>query len=147
MELARKGNKILLVDDEPDLTMTFKAILLEVGFIVDTYEDPLIALSKFKPHFYDLVILDIKMAKMNGFELYAKMLKRDDQVKVCFITAGEMYYNEVRKDDEEDEELYCKLDAQRFIQKPISNTDLVKRIEKILMPIHNTSTQVRTNKQ
>ena len=132
MESARKGNKILLVDDEPDLTMTFKTILQEVGFIVDTYEDPLIALSKFKPHFYDLVILDIKMAKMNGFELYTEMLKRDNQVKVCFVTAGEMYYNEVRKDEEE--ELYCKLDAQRFIQKPISNTDLVKRIEKILMP-------------
>ena len=132
MESARKGNKILLVDDEPDLTMTFKTILQEVGFIVDTYEDPLIALSEFKPHFYDLVILDIKMAKMNGFELYTEMLKRDNQVKVCFVTAGEMYYNEVRKDEEE--ELYCKLDAQRFIQKPISNTDLVKRIEKILMP-------------
>lgn len=132
MESARKGNKILLVDDEPDITMTFKTILQEVGFIVDTYEDPLIALSKFKPHFYDLVILDIKMAKKNGFELYAEMLKRDDQVTVCFVTAGEMYYNEVRKDEEE--ELYCKLDTQRFIQKPISNTDLVKRIEKILMP-------------
>lgn len=132
MESARKGNKILLVDDEPDITMTFKAILQEVGFIVDTYEDPLIALSKFKPHFYDLVVLDIKMAKMNGFELYVEMQKRDSQVKVCFVTAGEMYYNEVRKDEEE--ELYCKLDIRRFIQKPISNTDLVKRIEKLLMP-------------
>ena len=132
MESARKGNKILLVDDEPDITMTFKAILLEVGFIVDTYEDPLIALSKFKPHFYDLVVLDIKMAKMNGFELYVEMQKRDSQVKVCFVTAGEMYYNEVRKDEEE--ELYSKLDTRRFIQKPISNTDLVKRIEKLLMP-------------
>lgn len=132
MESARKGNKILLVDDEPDITMTFKAILQEVGFIVDTYEDPLIALSKFKPHFYDLVVLDIKMAKMNGFELYVEMQKRDSQVKVCFVTAGEMYYNEVRKDEEE--ELYCKLDTRRFIQKPVSNTDLVKRIEKLLMP-------------
>ena len=132
MESARKGNKILLVDDEPDITMTFKEILQEVGFIVDIYEDPLIALSMFKPHFYDLVILDIKMVKLNGFELYAEMLKRDNQVKVCFVTAGEMYHSEVRKDDEE--ELYCKLDTQRFIQKPISNTDLVKSIEKILMP-------------
>lgn len=132
MESARKGNKILLVDDEPDITMTFKAILQEVGFIVDTYEDPLIALSKFKPHFYDLVVLDIKMAKMNGFELYVEMQKRDSQVKVCFVTAGEMYYNEVRKDEEE--EHYCKLDTRRFIQKPVSNTDLVKRIEKLLMP-------------
>jgi two-component system, OmpR family, response regulator ChvI len=78
MESARKGNKILLVDDEPDITMAFKAILQEVGFIVDAYEDPLVALTKFKPHFYDLVILDIKMVKMNGFELYAEMLKRDN---------------------------------------------------------------------
>lgn len=131
MESARKGNKILLVDDEPDITMTFKAILQEVGFIVNTYEDPLIALSKFKPRFYDLVILDIKMTKMNGFELYTEMLKIDNQVKVCFVTAGKVYYNEVRKDEEE--ELYCKLDTQRFIQKPISNTDLVKRIARIMM--------------
>jgi DNA-binding response OmpR family regulator len=141
MELARKGNKILLVDDEADLIMTFKAILQDAGFIVNTYEDPLIALSMFKPHFYDLVILDIKMAKMNGFELYSEMLKKDNQVKVCFVTAGEMYYNETGKDDEE--EHYCKLDTQRFIQKPISNTDLVKRIEKILMPSQNMSPNIQ----
>jgi len=60
----------------------------------------LIALSKFKPIYYDLFILDIKMPKMNGFELYTEIEKIDNQVKVCFITAGEMYYNEVRKGKE-----------------------------------------------
>ena len=130
MESSRKRNKILLVDDEPDLTMTFKAILQRVGFAVDTYEDPLAALSNFRPHYYDLVILDIKMPKMNGFELYSEMLEIDSQVKVCFVTAGEMYYDNVRKNEEEQ---YCELDTERFIQKPISNADLVRRINREIM--------------
>jgi DNA-binding response OmpR family regulator len=130
MESARKGNKILLVDDEPDLTMTFKAILQGVGFAVDIYENPLVALSNFRPHYYDLVILDIKMPEMNGFELYSEMLKIDSQVKVCFVTAGEMYNDNVRKNEEEQ---YCELDTERFIQKPISNGDLIRRINRIMM--------------
>jgi DNA-binding response OmpR family regulator len=128
MESARKGNKILLVDDEPDLTMTFK--LQGVGFAVDIYENPLVALSNFRPHYYDLVILDIKMPEMNGFELYSEMLKIDSQVKVCFVTAGEMYNDNVRKNEEEQ---YCELDTERFIQKPISNGDLIRRINRIMM--------------
>jgi DNA-binding response OmpR family regulator len=137
MESARKGNKILLVDDEPDIVMAFKLTLESAGFIVDTHEDPLTALSKFKPSYYDLVILDIKMPKMNGFELYTEMQKIDNQVKVCFITAGEMHYEKVRKgkleEDEEEEEQYCELNIERFLQKPISNADLIKRINKIMM--------------
>jgi len=129
MESARKGNKILLVDDEPDLTMTFKAILQGVGFAVDIYENPLVALSNFRPHYYDLVILDIKMPEMNGFELYSEMLKMDSQVKVCFVTAGEMYNDNVRKNEEEQ---YCELDTERFIQKPISNADFMRRIKRIM---------------
>ena len=129
MESARKGNKILLVHDEPDLTMTFKAILQGVGFAVDIYENPLVALSNFRPHYYDLVILDIKMPEMNGFELYSEMLKMDSQVKVCFVTAGEMYNDNVRKNEEEQ---YCELDTERFIQKPISNADFMRRIKRIM---------------
>ena len=131
VESAGKGNKILLVDDEPDITITFKMILESAGFIVDAYHDSHIALSKFEPGDYDLVILDIKMKEMNGFELYAEMRKVDNQVRFCFITAGEMYYSELRK---EEEEVYCKLDTERFLQKPISSDDLVKRINKIMMP-------------
>jgi DNA-binding response OmpR family regulator len=125
MKSDEKRNKILLVDDEPDITMSFKATLQNSGFIVHTYQDPLIALSKFKPGYYDLVILDIKMPKMNGFELYTGIRKIDNQVKVCFITAGEMFYDKVR----EEEERYCRLDTERFLQKPISNVDLLKIIE------------------
>jgi DNA-binding response OmpR family regulator len=132
---VRNQNKILLVDDEPDITMAFKLTLQKAGFIVNTYQDPFAALSEFKPNSYDLVILDIKMPKMNGFELHTEMRKLDQQVMACFITAGEMYYDELKnveqKEIEKDEQ-YCKLDSKRFLQKPISNADLVKRIEKIM---------------
>jgi DNA-binding response OmpR family regulator len=130
VESARKENRILLVDDEPDITITFKITLENAGFIIHAYNDPLIALSKFKPGYYDLVILDIKMKEMNGFELYAEIRKVDNQVKFCFITAGEMYYNEVR---DEEQGLYCKVDTERFLQKPISNDDLIRRINKIIL--------------
>lgn len=136
MKLARKGNRILLVDDETDITTTLKIPLEDAGFIVHPYNDPLIALSEFKPGYYDLVILDIKMQEMNGFELYANMRKVDNQVKFCFITAGEMYYDEVRKEKrEEGEESYCKLNTEWFLQKPISNVDLLERINKVMMQI------------
>lgn len=136
MESARKEKKVLLVDDEPDITMAIKLTLEKAGFTVDTYQDPLVALSRFKPNSYDLAILDIKMPKMNGFELHAEMQKVDQQVNVCFITAGEKYYDEVRignRKEREEEEQYCKLDSERFLQKPISNADIVKRINKIMM--------------
>ena len=137
MDLTRKERKkILLVDDEPDITLAFRLILENAGLIVDTYQDPLVALSKFKPNFYGLVILDIKMPRMNGFELHKEMRKRDSQVMVCFITAGEMYYDEVRNREGEErgeENQYCTLDRERFLQKPISNVDLVKRIEKMMI--------------
>ena len=133
MKSDKKGNKILLVDDEPDITMSFEATLQNAGFIIHTYQDPRIALSKFKPGYYDLVILDIKMPEINGFELYAEMRKIDNQTKFCFITAGEMYYDKVRVEEEQ----YCKLDTERFLQKPISNTDLVNRIYKIMTPNNN----------
>jgi CheY-like chemotaxis protein len=74
------------------LKRSYKTLVL-----VNAYEDPLNALSDFKPCFYDLIILDIKMPKLNGFELYAEIQERDSQDKMCFVTADEMYYNEVRK--------------------------------------------------
>lgn len=78
--------------------------------------------------------LDIRMPGMNGFELHEEMRKIDPEVLVCFITAGELYYDEVRGNGKEKKEegQYCKLDGKRFLQKPISNVDLVKRIEKII---------------
>jgi DNA-binding response OmpR family regulator len=134
MNSIRKEKKILVVDDEPDITIAFKLALEEAGFIVDIDHDPFVTLSKFTPNSYDLVILDLRMPGMNGFELHEEMRKVDPQVLVCFITAGELYYDEVRGDykEKKEEGRYCKLDGERFLQKPISNVDLVKKIEKIL---------------
>jgi DNA-binding response OmpR family regulator len=134
MNSIRKEKKILVVDDEPDITIAFKLALEEAGFIVDIEHDPFVTLSKFTPNSYDLVILDLRMPGMNGFELHEEMRKVDPQVLVCFITAGELYYDEVRGDykEKKEEGQYCKLDGERFLQKPISNVDLVKKIDKIL---------------
>ena len=110
MEPVRSGgNKILLVDNEADVTITIKAILQDAGFIVNTYEDALIALSKFIPRFYDLVILDIGMPKMNGIELARQLLELDSKVKICFITAGEANIEVLR-------ELYPSRDIGCFIK-------------------------------
>jgi two-component system catabolic regulation response regulator CreB/two-component system response regulator ChvI len=83
--------RILMVDDDTDVNTTLRAVLEASGFNVDSYEDPLLALSNFKIRFYDLVILDIK-PEMNGFSLYREIKRLDKTVKVCFLTAGEMYY-------------------------------------------------------
>jgi DNA-binding response OmpR family regulator len=120
------NNRILVVDDEPDLTQVSALALEYHGFKVDSFNDPQEALSKFKPGSYDLIILDIKMPKMDGFELYHEIKKRDNNAKVCFLTASELYYEEFRKEE------YCALDRNLFIQKPIDNEDLVKEINKML---------------
>ena len=122
MEPVRRGNKILLVDNEADVTITFKAILQDAGFIVDTYEDPLIALSNFIPRFYDLVILDIGMPKMNGINLSRRLLELDSNVKICFITAGESNIEVLR-------ELYPTKDISCFIKKPVTIDQLVRRVK------------------
>jgi DNA-binding response OmpR family regulator len=122
MEPVRSRNKILLVDNEADVTITFKAILQDAGFIVNTYEDSLIALSNFIPCFYDLVILDIEMPKMNGIELSRQLLELDSNVKICFITAGEANIEVLR-------ELYPTRDIGCFIKKPVTIDQLVRRVK------------------
>ena len=81
------NNRILLVDDEVDITMVYTMGLQDNGFKVDAFNDPLQALSDFKSDIYSLVLIDYKMPKMNGFELYQEIRKVDTKVKVCFITA------------------------------------------------------------
>jgi DNA-binding response OmpR family regulator len=125
------NKRILIVDDEPDLTLSLKMTLEENGFKVDTFTDPLSALENFKEEaagMYELLILDMKMPQMNGFELYRQIKKIDDKVKVCFLTAGEMDYDQFRK------ELIPALDNNCYIQKPIENEMLIRRLNRIMAP-------------
>jgi CheY-like chemotaxis protein len=116
---------IIFIDDEKDVTFTIKTILEQTGlFHVDTFNDPDLALKRFKPNFYALVLIDIMMPKMGGFELYEQLKKIDPDVKVCFLTASEMYHHEVREVE------HCALNEDLLLQKPISNEDLVREIDK-----------------
>ena len=87
-----KKRKVLIVDDEPDVNTVLKNVLEQSGFNADSYDDPILALENFKACSYDLLLLDIKMPEMDGFHLYQEMKKIDRKVKVCFLTASEMYY-------------------------------------------------------
>ena len=88
--------RIAVVDDEPDITNVLKKGLERNGFTVDTFNDPQAALASIPPRYYDLVIIDIQMPRMNGFNLYRHLKKRDTDVKVCFPTAFQIYYEEFR---------------------------------------------------
>jgi DNA-binding response OmpR family regulator len=123
------NKRVLLVDDEPDLNLTLKMVLEQNGFKVDSFTDPLSALENFKEEsagMYELLILDMKMPRINGFELYRQIKKIDDKVKVCFLTAGEMDYEQFRK------ELIPALDNNCYIQKPIETEMLIRRLNRIL---------------
>lgn len=114
---------ILLVDDEEDIAKLFQKALERAGFIVDTYNDPLQSLSNYRAGMYDLLLLDIKMPEMNGFELYKKIRQIDDKTKVCFMTAFEEYYDEFRKTFPDLKDKEC------FIRKPIGMNDLIKSVK------------------
>ena len=124
-----KKRKILVVDDEPDNASIFTMSLEDGGFEVDTFTDPLLALSTFKAgRKYDLLILDIKMPNMNGFELYEEIRKIDNKVKACFLTAfGEGYTEEFGK------RFTLSSPNVSFIRKPIRLDDLVKKVNELVI--------------
>jgi CheY-like chemotaxis protein len=126
-ENYKKNYKILLVDDEPDIIYTITKVLETSGFVVDPYTDPTLALSDFRPKLYDLILLDIKMPKMNGLDLYQQLMRIDPDVKVCFLTASELFYEEYRKLDANP-----RIDKAHFIQKPFPSEELIYQIKEML---------------
>ena len=111
------SRRILVVDDEPDVNRSLREVLQQNGFKVDSYENPL-------TRYYALVILDIKMPEMSGFSFYREIKKLDKNLKICFLTAGEMYYG-IYSD------IFSSLPANYFIRKPICNEELIRRIDEI----------------
>lgn len=124
-----KKRKILVVDDEPDNASVFTMSLEDGGFEVDTFTDPLLALSTFKAgKKYELLILDIKMPNMNGFDLYDAIRKIDNKVKSLFLTAfGEGYTEEFER--RFPSSLFSDIS---FIRKPIRMDDLVKKVNEVI---------------
>lgn len=119
--------RILIVDDEPDINLLFKMILEENSeFIVHSFTDPLLALKNFKSNLYDLILVDIKMPEMDGLDFYREIRKIDKNVRLCFVTASEKYYEPFRK------EIYDILGENCFIQKPIANEDLLKVVNTMI---------------
>jgi DNA-binding response OmpR family regulator len=115
-------NRILIVDDEPDIAQVLKMGLEKNGFVVDIYNDPLDVVSNFKADSYDLLLLDIRMPKMTGFELYDRLHQIDEKAKICFITAYELYYDEFKR-------MFPKIKVDCFIRKPVSINDLARVIK------------------
>lgn len=128
-ELSSVSKRILIVDDDPDITLTFKNGLEaeneksnKIFFEVNVYNDPSIALLEFKPHWYDLLLVDINMPKMDGLEFSTKILKQDINIRVCFVTATEINTQALR-------EQYPSLSIGCFIKKPVSIENLVRRVK------------------
>lgn len=119
------GERVLIVDDEKDVMETYKLWLEINGFQVETHTSPIEALFKFKRSNYDVVLLDIRMPEMTGFELYEEVKAVDPHTKVCFITSFEEYYENLK-------EIHPQLRDCCFIQKPISMEKLLSSVLKML---------------
>jgi CheY-like chemotaxis protein len=122
--------RILVADDDPDITLTFKTGLDGVyygdgdkkkSFEVYTYNDPSLVVKEFKPYFYDLLLTDIYMPKMNGFQLYEKIIELDVNIRVCFMSALAVNIQALRQ-------VYRNVGFGCFIEKPVSIEYLIKRL-------------------
>jgi CheY-like chemotaxis protein len=122
--------RILVVDDDPDITLTFKAGLdghyygdgdKKKRFEVYTYNDPLLVLKEFKPHFYDLLLTDIYMPNINGFQLCEKILELDVNIRLCFMSALAVNIQALS-------EVYRNVNLGCFIEKPVSIDYLINRL-------------------
>jgi DNA-binding response OmpR family regulator len=131
-KLSSSTKRILIVDDDQDITFTFKKAFEEanrisgsgnkISFHVDTYNDPLVAFSEFKPDFYDLMLIDINMPEMNGFDFCVKVLEQDVNPRFCFMSSGLINQEALR-------EQYPSLSIGCFIKKPVTIENLVRRVK------------------
>jgi two-component system response regulator ChvI len=126
----KKNRMFLAVDDDPSVLLTLKALLTPFGFHIDLYEDAEKVLNDFRPNIYDLLILDVKMPKMNGFKLYELIKRIDNSVKACFLTGLDDFSDYVAYK----KEVHPKLNEIYFVQKPVTGEDLLERIDYMMRP-------------
>jgi CheY-like chemotaxis protein len=120
---VNSNRRILIVDDDADIANFFKLALERAGFITDVSNNPVSTLNNYKKGTYDLLLLDINMPQMTGYELYKKISKIESEVKVCFITAFEEYYSEFRREFPNLNELQC------YIKKPVGMDYLINAVK------------------
>jgi CheY-like chemotaxis protein len=120
------GKRVLVVDDEPDICMVYQIALEDAGYECISYTDPIKALQEFRSNYYNLILLDIKMPALNGFELCKKIRQVDKTLHIIFITASEEYYERFRTQH------YPELGKINYIQKPIGNDELVQIVNTII---------------
>ena len=128
--MAQVNKRILIVDDEKDVGMTLKLILENYGFDIDCFTDPAMALETFKPNLYDLIILDIRMAEINGFELYDELKSRDSNIKTLFITA----LSSVEPYNTRNSKVYPLRGVRHFMKKPVSSEELLGQVYSMMVP-------------
>ena len=116
-----KRQNIMIVDDEDDINLLFTMLLCDEGYNVEAFTDPEIAIMKFEEGFYDLLIVDILMPKMNGFQLCEKLVDLDANIRVCFLSGGEMNQEAIR-------EIYPRISLGCFIKKPVGANELIERV-------------------
>jgi CheY-like chemotaxis protein len=125
----KKAKTILVVDDDQNTTLAVKSglenenshTINRISYLVNTYNFPTLALLEFKPNFYDLLLIDVEMPNMNGFEFSTKILEIDADPKICFMSAAEVNYEALR-------EIYPFVNFGCFIKKPISLEHLIRRV-------------------
>jgi two-component system cell cycle response regulator len=122
------SHKILVVDDEQDIVFTLKTILNEAGFSVDAFTNPSVAFEMFRPEKYELLILDIRMPGLNGFELYMKLLEQDSSIKVLFLTA----VNEFSMYTKFKSSVSPMSGKRYYLQKPVDLAKLLQRVDDML---------------
>lgn len=128
--MAKRGYpyKILVVDDEEDTILTVKTILNEAGYSVDAFTDPSAAFNMFRPEEYKIIILDIRMPDLNGFELYMKLLEKDRTIKVLFLTA----VNEFSVYEKYKNNVSPMFGKRYYLQKPVDFAKLLQRVDDML---------------
>jgi DNA-binding response OmpR family regulator len=122
----RRRKRILFVNDDEDTTAVIKEGLNRYGYEVETYVDSNLALQNFKEGTYDLLLLDVLMKGLDGFELYNKMRKIDENIQICFISASNTFYEKYKH-------LYPEIQEECYIQKPLRIKNLAGIIGKILI--------------
>jgi DNA-binding response OmpR family regulator len=123
--MSKPKSKIMIIDDDKDITNLFSIFLEHNGYSVDAYTNPIEAINNFRKNSHDLIILDLKMPKMDGMTLYLKIKEIDDKVIICFTTANINYIKQLQKGI---------IDIEKIVlYKPVLLKDLKHKIDSLLL--------------